>query len=157
PDPNPGPERDALGFRRRWEGVAIARDDTLVAATRRDDVHFWRVDPFGADEPHLLRGLELHHKDLKRFAVSADGKLVATGTGGGEVILWPPGERDIESQSAPPRRAAPIQALAFNRDRTLLAVAAGEDLEVWNIANPAVPARIEAAGLENVHARTVAF
>jgi len=158
PDPDPGPERDASGRRRRWEGVAIVADDSIIGATRRDDARFWRIDPFGIEAPRVLRGLNLRHEALRRFAVSADGKLAATGNERGEVILWSlADERRAESLKKFPGKGEQVYALGFNRDHTLLAVGAGRDVALWSIADPAAPRRIETPRLEGIHARSVSF
>jgi hypothetical protein len=103
----------SFGRRRRWPSkVRSSPDGVWLAASGRDGVDLWRRDgsgPFNVEGPHGSQQRLLHWRrvpphrllvegaQVTTLAVSADGKLLATGTTTGRLLLLPiSGSRPIE-------------------------------------------------------------
>jgi WD40 repeat protein len=103
------------------------------------------VTPDAARLRTLRRGQELGSVPLQPAtdvaATSPDGSIVATAGGGGAVRLYP---RNGSGVSFPV--GAKVRALRFSPDGRLLAVAAGNIAEIWNVANRSLVARMEHPG-----------
>jgi len=96
-----------------------------------------RVDRYGDALPDgaiaRLGTTRFVHVGLKSVAVSADGKVAASGGSGETILLWDTTTgRPIRKIAAP---GGPITALLFAPDGTALYAGCGSLVAAWNLAN----------------------
>lgn len=77
------------------------------------------------------------------LAVSGDGTVMATSSGGGQVLLW-----DLSDPRAPRQLGAPLTGhvsrpvMAFAPDQGLMVTASKDSVLLWDVSNPESPRRV---------------
>ena len=107
-------------------GVAISRDWTMIARAAYEGVQVW--DMQGAELGVTFAG----SKESVGAAFSADGKLLATKTGG-TIKLWDPAT-GTELRTLSDIGGGTVGSVAFSPDGTILA-GGGEKLRLWSTAD----------------------
>ncbi|NRQ31916.1 hypothetical protein HII36_08695 [Nonomuraea sp. NN258] len=133
--------------------LAISGDGRLLAAASGFHVTLWdvsdptRLTPLGT----LPRALFV--VDALAFGTGGSGTVLATGDRGGAIRLWDVSApaRPVDRGEVPPRRLAPISALAFDATgRTLTAASMSLQggysgaLRAWDVTDPARPTVLSA-------------
>jgi WD40 repeat protein len=120
------------GLAGRVTAVALSPDSALVAAGGDDEViSVWQLET-GAqihilrlpDRPQVARARRL------RLAFSPDGAVLAVGFEHSTPLLY-----SLDSRTPPRsliRAASPVECLAFSPNGTLLAIASGATVEIWD-------------------------
>lgn len=140
---------DALGLARQAVG---AFDDTGEGLTRSLLLSLeslrteWTMDGFAAWQramallPQPLARVQAHGSAITAMAVSGDGQRLATADGRGEIRVWEVRERGdglvlapasasgMETRIRVPKK---VEALAWDRDGTMLATAYADSITVW--------------------------
>ncbi len=148
----PKPKPEVPGEVLARAGLVLDRDPTLAMAWLRRFAERVKGDP----EAHRLelldawimlaqlhargRGAALlrgHEQQVTALAFSGDGKLLASGDGGGVVRLWRRGARVAHGQlSSDAGKSKAISALTFSPDRqTLAAAQPGGLVLLWNLGD----------------------
>jgi WD40 repeat protein len=140
---------DRLSFGRRFAAIAAIDDRTIVApryAREQADRTVWSLSQFDAatGDHRPLAGDDLqapHYEAVTAIAASAEGKLLASADGAGQVFLWELGGAAGTPHKLPDFKA-PILSLAIDPDGRRLLVGgekpAGSQqaiLELWDIAD----------------------
>ncbi len=112
--------------------AALSPEGNLLATSHG----WWKVILWDVSSGQQLKVLQCYERAYA-LAFSSDGKVLATGENNGDVILW-----DVatgEYLGPPLRHQAPLQAVAFNPNGSILATASakrGENavLRLWDIS-----------------------
>ncbi|WP_409472413.1 caspase, EACC1-associated type [Streptomyces sp. HC307] len=119
--------------------MALTPDGKTLAVSGATETSLWDVSE--RTRPKAKATLRDTYSVINDIALNADGTLLASAHINGTVVLW-----DVSDRTRP-RIAGRFTtekwngiALAFSPDAPLLAVH-GEDLGLWNIADPARPTR----------------
>lgn len=119
----PGPQHAKL---------ALAPDDSLVAAVTLSGIQLWRLPSGDAVQPELTG-----HSGVTAMTISHDGSVLVTGGGDGTVRLWrlPSGHRGgIVARVETPGLYHWISEVSVIADDRLLAVATSDGvLRLWNL------------------------
>ena len=109
--------------------VAYSPDGKLLIATNKNQVKIY--DPVSGN---LVKTLDGHQTDVTAIAISADGRLIASGALDGSAIIWDADSgRSLFQLSA---HTDPIENLTFSRDGKWL-VTSGDDaaMRIWDTSN----------------------
>jgi len=125
--------------------VALSRDGRLLAAAIEPGgsggagaaVRLWAVDDLR--QPRAIASLPANADRVTALAVSADGHVLAAGTGMGEIRIWdvtnPKAAAESNSLQGP---AGEVDSLAFSRVRRLLASSGADHrVRLWDLTDPA--------------------
>jgi WD40 repeat protein len=130
-----GKERFTLtGHASPIQGLGLVSEHLLVSGGEDGTIYLW--DPARREK---VGELPRHQHGIHCLAVSADGKLLATGGGGGwnspqpgELRLWDLQKRELIAELPGERRT--VLGLAFSPDgKRLAAVDQSGDLKVWDV------------------------
>lgn len=121
--------------------LAFAPDDTALAVGTDRTVRLW--DAATGAERGVLRG---HAHGVAALAFSCDGRTLASGDMCGAVKLWDVAtlaERASLETTGEKNFLNEVPALAFAPDGGTLAVAAGRDVQLWDVARGELVASLE--------------
>ncbi|KAG2357625.1 WD40-repeat-containing domain protein [Suillus spraguei] len=125
PIPIPIPLRTFKGHEDGVRAVAVFPDEwRMVTASDDKTLHLWDLKT-----GDVLKKMEEHHTWVWSLAVSRDGQLIASGDGGGKIIIWhgETGESLIKAHSSW------IKSLDFSPDGTVLASGSfDQTTKLWN-------------------------
>ncbi|XRQ14923.1 helix-turn-helix domain-containing protein [Actinomadura welshii] len=130
------------------QAVAVTADGRTLATGGADrSVRLWNIADRGRPAP-VGRPVTGHRDTVYGVAFSPDGTMLASGGGGGTVLLGRPGE-------APRRLGGPrdtVYAVAFAPDgETLVAASADGTVRTWDAAAPEPEGRVVAEGSAAAH------
>src|SRR4030095_177416 len=115
----------------------------LAAGDARDPMVVWVWDVSNPDTPVELVHLSGHSYYVSSVAFSPNGKLLASGSLDGTIILW-----DLSDLSAPAKLAtiseseSNVYSLAFRPDGRILASGSGFNAILWDVSNPKAPIKL---------------
>src|SRR5262249_12746786 len=81
--------------------------------------------------------------DVRSFALSPDGKFVATGYKNGTAEVWDLGSRQVSRSLAIKPSLSSIYSIAYSPDGTQVAAGVGKEINVWNVATGKTAARLQ--------------
>lgn len=121
----------------RWEGMssavdmlAFSPDEKRLAAIVGSQIVFWDI----ASKQQIKRIVE-PGLEFRSLAFDADGKIVATGTASGEVLLW--NVSTWKKRATFKADSRPITVLAFSPDGKSVAAATSRPIRIWRIPDEA--------------------
>ncbi len=153
----PGSRLDlAAAKQAAWEGVELARNGTLVLATRGAQVWAWDLT---GPQPRTIGEPALVHEGLASFTAGAAGNHIVTGSKSGEVFLWSNDNGSWRSSVilAAGAGSEQVNAVALSKDSNLVAAAVGNKLYVWRVGDGGAARQILAEGFDTARVRTIAF
>ncbi|MET8153712.1 WD40 repeat domain-containing protein [Actinoplanes sp. NPDC049668] len=156
------------GHRRAVNGLAFSPDGRLLASCGDDRCAvLWSVaDP---EHPARIAVLDGHRRAVRAVAFSPDGRTLATGGGDRIVLLW-----NIADPAHPTRLAtlvhdrpglllrdarqeSGVNAAGFSPDGRLLACGSDRTVHLWEVSDPARPARRAATARRSGPVKAVGF
>lgn len=130
---------DLAGHSEGVTGIAFGAGGYLLAVgTGSGDVRLW--DATTGDGSGFM---QKHTGAVESLAFQKEGFLVASGALEGGVQLWDIASRAEQAVLLDDSNPIPVASIAFNADGTLLAVAGGSSIQVWDIAAESIQATLE--------------